>query len=86
MNLGGMIASKLNFGGQKEEKAWKRRLSKKGIMIPIPAKEQVRPNKYKPGRGKTFKSPGCFKMGLWKDGDLKRPIRCKTCMWQSNCK
>lgn len=61
-----------------EETPWKWRKSKEGYLMPIPARERIKPNKYKPTLGKTLKSPNCFNVG---------PIQvvCKSCMWQYSC-
>lgn len=61
-----------------EEQPWKWRRSKEGHLMSIPNRERMKPNKYKPGLGKTLKSPKCFNVG---------PVQvvCKTCMWQYSC-
>jgi len=61
-----------------EEEPWKWRKTKEGHMTLLPTRDRIKPNKYKPGLGKTLKSPSCFNVG---------PIQviCKFCMWQCSC-
>lgn len=61
-----------------EEKPWKWRKTKEGGFAILPTKDRIKPNKYKPGLGKTLKSPSCFNVGPVQVG-------CKTCMWKYSC-
>jgi hypothetical protein len=69
----------IRTGKEKKEKEWKWSPSKDGErQVRIPSSMRVYPNKYKPGKGKTFKKLACF--GIGNTGS-----KCKPCLWRYTC-